>query len=112
MAFSTKISFVPRDSGTPTLSFDMVDYGMNPYGKGFPDWIGKGFVDFKSLHFRIINSGAYLDFVSVMSFEEFLVFNNENMLGKAYTQFSMDDLKKARYNWVIIEIYEWETGLG
>ncbi|HCY75964.1 MAG TPA: hypothetical protein DHV28_08575 [Ignavibacteriales bacterium] len=112
MAFSTKVTFVPRDSETPSLSYDMVDYGLNPNVKGFPKWELNGFVDFKSLHFRVLSSGTYIDFVSVLSFEEFLVFIKEHKLGKTLTQFSLTDLKKVRYNWVIIEVYEWESGMG
>ena len=75
MAFSTKISFVPRDNGQRSVSFDEVDYGLVPLGRGMNEMKDNILNNFKSLNFREINSNGYYDYVSVLTIEEFLDFH-------------------------------------
>jgi len=111
--FSTKISFVPRDSGVKSVSFDLVDYGL--VLSGIITNIKENLQDkFEHLNFRVINN-HYYDFVSVLEWEEFLEFHKKYQTDG----FSNDDINsfmkkyndKVIYNWVVIEIYEWESGL-
>jgi len=111
MAFSTKITFVPRDNGEKSISFDNVDYGITGCYSVFDTVESK----FKFLNFRTINSDGYYDFVSILSYDEFMEFHKnyrkteEDFIGKELSNFLTKE--KLRYNWVIIELYEWETGM-
>ena len=115
MAFSTKISFVPRDTGEKSVSFNEVDYGLVPFGHGFTEMKENIFNNFQSLNFREIKN-YYFDFVSVQTIEEFLDFHNTHLKSFHGDQdlkwFIINELPKIRYNWVVIEVYEWESGLG
>lgn len=79
MAFSTKISFVPRDNGEKSVSFDGVDYGFQrPYYISDLLETEYAFLDFK----KIISDG-YIEFVTILKFEEFKEFHNK-YLNKKY----------------------------
>lgn len=110
MAFSTKISFVPRDAGEKSMSFDMVDYGLD---NGSVLNVKDSF-NSKLLNYREINN-YYFDFVSVLTIEEFLEFHKIHCKHgdreKVLNQFLSKDIKTVQYSWVIIEVYEWESGL-
>lgn len=114
MTFSTKITFVPRDNGEKSLSFDPVDVGLIPTGKGLLGIKENIFQNFKPLHFReIITQGGY-DCVSTLTFEEFEDFYKSNLRtystnNPQLTQFLITQSGRIRYNWVIIEVYEWES---
>jgi len=115
MAFSTKISFVPRDSGEMSISFDNVNYGIT----GFSTDVFKSVKnEFAFLNFKEFYSGAYYDFVAVLSFEEFIDFhkkyykaNPSHHLTEELEKFLYITASKIRYNWVLIVVYEWEIGL-
>jgi hypothetical protein len=114
MSFSTKISFVPRDSGEKSISFDNVEYGLVPLGRSIIELKEIIFNKTHSLNFREINSNGYYDYVSVQSIDEFLDFHKLNIQEKSFRiveleQFISNELKKVRYNWVIIEVYEYES---
>lgn len=113
MAFSTKISFVPRDSGQKSVSFNEVEYGLVPLGRGMTEMADNILNNFKSLHFREINN-YYSDYVSVVTIDEFLDFHklhHKTHIGEQeLIEFLHTGLQKVRYNWVIIEVYEWESG--
>jgi hypothetical protein len=113
MSFSTKISFVPRDSGVNVICFDNVDFGFIPVGSGFHGLVNNLNENFKFLNFRQINSDS-IDFVTTLNNEEILMFlssspefMNKNLDVK---DFIHTDFKIIRYNWALIEIYEWESG--
>ena len=113
-AFSTKISFVPRDSGVKSISFDIVDYGLIPFAEDVTS-IKKNLIDSNSnnLHFRMIDD-YYTDFVTVLKWEEFIEFHKKHTTdanNESINSFMDTYNGKVRYNWVIIEIYEWESGL-
>lgn len=111
MAFSSKITFVPRDNGEKSISFNEVDYRLVPLGKVMSVITENLFNKLKSLNFREINN-HYIDFVSVLTIEEFLDFhkNNHQDSDQNVERFIQNDIQKIRYNWVIIEVYEWESG--
>ena len=113
MSFSTKISFVPRDSGEKTVCFDNVDFGFIPISYGFNGMVNNLNENFKFLNFRQINSG-FIDFVTTLENEEVLSFLsskpeilNKNLKLKDFIQ---NDFKNIRYNWAVLQIYEWESG--
>ena len=114
MAFSTKITFVPRDNGEKVICFDGVDYGLDPTDRDFPDWHQKDFMDYKNLHFRIVGD-YYVDFAAVLNFEEFLQFHalhyKEENWDTSVSKFLHNKGKQKVFSWVIVEIYEWESGL-
>ena len=72
MAFSVKISFVPRDNGKESYSFDIVDYGLLPIGGGIQRINDNLNNNFKTLNFREIYSDGYYDFVTVLTIDEFI----------------------------------------
>ena len=114
MAFNTKVTFVPRDSGEKSVSFDLVNYGLNNILKEHIHTETNGIVLFETLAFREIGT-HYFDYVATLDFEEFLEFHqihhkstsNSNLLNK----FIEKDALKIRYNWVLIVVYEWESYL-
>jgi hypothetical protein len=114
MAFSTKITFVPRDSGEKSVSFDGVHYGLDNIMKELVHTETKDLVIFKCLTFREIGQ-FYYDYVTTLNFEEFLEFHpihhKPSYLPNRLNEFLEKEVKKTRYNWVIIEVYEWESGL-
>lgn len=114
MAFSTKISFVPRDSGEKSVSFDEVDYGLVPLGNGFVEMKDNILNNFKSFNFREI-SDFYTDFVAVLETKEFLHFHEIHhkchFEEQPLKKFISEDINLVQYNWVVIEVYEWESGL-
>lgn len=109
MSFSTKITFVPRDNEEKSVSFDHVNIGV---GTSFD--MGKLLSEkFKSLTFREILSDVYYDYVSILTFEEFQTFYesnlNTNILPETeMKRFELTRSGQVRYNWVIIEVYEWD----
>jgi hypothetical protein len=115
MAFSTKVTFVPRDSGEKSVSFDMVDYGLDNIPYKHVRTKTKGIVQFESLIFREIGA-YYFDYVATLNFEEYLEFHpihhKTSYLPNTLNEFLEKEVEKIRYNWVIIEVYEWESGLS
>jgi hypothetical protein len=116
MSFSTKITFVPKDTDVKSVSFNGVDIGLVPIGGGMDVMKNVLFERFKSLHFRQILSLDGIDFVSTLTIEEFEYFYNEHVNKSSNSiqdlnQFIITKIGKTRYNWVIIEVYEWESGL-
>ena len=114
MAFSTKISFVPRDNGEKSVSFDNVNYDLPIplYNTTKLD------IDFPFLNFRNIYSNGYLDYVAVLTLEEFLILHNSNYIPNIPStgdvkliEFLSTTIYNTKYNWVLINIYEWESGL-
>jgi hypothetical protein len=114
MTFSTKVSFVPRDNGEKSVSFNEIDYGLVPYGKGFLEMKDNILNNFKFLNFREINN-YYFDYVTVLSIEEFIDFHKlhhkQSFISQELNQFISVKLPVVRFNWVVIEVYEWESGL-
>ncbi len=110
MSFKTKISFVPRDSGTPSISFESVNYG---FGNFYSDIKNNLKTTFKRYKFRELNeTGSYTDFICLLSIEEFTkfhfqFFDKTTMFGdKSINEFLITKVPNTRYNWVIIEINE------
>jgi len=114
MSFSTKFSFVPLDSGIPSISFDRLDYGFVPLSSNIRVIEENLNTNFKHLNFRKIGD-YYYDFVTVLSWEEFLDFHskigNDNLISQDISSFITNYKEEVRYNWVVIEVYEWESGL-
>jgi hypothetical protein len=114
MTFSTKITFVPRDSDQKSLSFNHVDIGLIPPGKGMLDMKENILENFKSFYFREIGSQGGYDYVSTLTFEEFEEFYKSNFgilsnNNPQLTQFLITSTGRIRYNWVVIEINERES---
>ena len=113
MAFSTKITFSPRDNSKKSISFDSVDYGLDPQDPKFPTWHQKSSIDYKSLHFKIVRN-YYVDFETEVSLEEFIRFHKAHHIKNAWDHNLVDFLKsknlEALYKMVHIEVYEWESG--
>lgn len=111
--FSTKISLVPRDSGKESLTFDSVNYGLVPNGN--INQVEENLTtNYSYLNFRKIGN-YYYDFVSVLNWEEFQEFhqrnNKDDFRNEQISSFMEHYKDDVRYNWVIIEVYEWESGL-
>lgn len=111
--YSTKISFVPRDSGEKTVCFDNADFGFIPIAAGYRGMVNNLNENFKHLTFRQIDMG-YIEFVTTLNNIEILTFLtttpeilNKNLKLKDFIQ---NDFKNIRYNWAIIQIHEWESG--
>jgi hypothetical protein len=115
MAFTTKVTFVPRDSGEKSVSFDMVNYGLDNILHEHTQTETPGIVLFESLTFREIGS-HYFDYVATVDFEEFLAYHpihhKPSYLPNHLNDFLEKEVNKVRYNWVIIEVYEWESGMN
>lgn len=110
MSYVTKISFVPRDSGRVTTSFENVDYG---FGNNVVEIKLNILERFKSYHFREINeTGSYFDFVTVLTIDEFFDFHSKFLIpSQINNSESIDEFVKSiddtiRFNWVIVEIFE------
>jgi hypothetical protein len=114
MAFSVKISFVPGDSGKECYSFDLVDYGLIPIGGDIQCIKDNFYNNFKTLNFREIYADGYYDFVSVLTMDEFMYFHNAHQKDgdRQVNEFILHGMQKIKYSWVIIVIYEWESGLN
>lgn len=113
MAFSTKVIFVPRDNRVPSVSIDNVNYGL-PGNTNIFDSVKN---EYAFLNFREIWSSGYYDFVATLTFEEFVDFHKKYY--KDETRYNTDQIEKflssipptMRYNWVLVVVYEWESGL-
>ena len=113
MAFSTKITFLPCLPDENPVAFNDVDYGLIPLGRGYQDMRDNILNNFKYLNFREIND-YYIDFISELSVNEFLKFH-KNYYRNSFTdqdfhRFLTNDIHSGRYNKVIINVYEWESG--
>jgi hypothetical protein len=114
MSFITKVSFVPRDDGEKSVSYENVDYGLGNHLTEIKSNIEGKFKDFQ---FRVLNeTGSYFDYITILSLNEFIIFHkkfiklnnsdNSHKLDEFIKTFinSNDDL--IRYNWVIVEVFE------
>lgn len=110
MAFSTKISFIPKDDGNQVVCFDNVDFGFYQIGNSYMLMKDNLYSKYQNLHFREISTHISNDFVSVLNNEEIFEFlcasteilNNNPKL----KYFIQNGFKYTQYNWSIIEIYE------
>lgn len=108
MSFVTKISFVPRDNGKTSTSFENVDYG---FGNHITEIKSNLSERFKEYHFREINeTGSYFDFVTILTIDEFFDFHSK-FLSPIKNSNNLDEFVKSisdniRYNWVVIEVFE------
>jgi hypothetical protein len=113
MAFSTKITFILSNSNDNSVTFNNVDYGFVPLGRGFLAMIENLLENFKFLNFREINE-YYIDFVSEVSFEDFLKFHKEHYkhspFDKDFHHFLSSNIQLDRYKLVHFTVYEWESG--
>jgi hypothetical protein len=107
MSFITKVTFVPRDNGEKSVSFENVDYGI---GSQIMEIKSNLEVKFKDYQFRELNeTGSYFDYVTVLSHDEFIQFHNKFILLKNSNK--LDEFIKSlneliRYNWVVVEVFE------
>ncbi len=110
MSYVTKISFVPRDNGRVTISFENVDYG---FGNNYSEVKSNIQNKFKKYQFREINeTGSYFDFVTILSIDEYFDFHSKYLINSPFNYSeninkfikSIDDT--IRYNWVVVEIFE------
>ena len=111
MSFSTKITFVPRDNGEKSVSFNGIYFGL---GTDYTSIIKNLENKFKELSFRNLNeTSSYEDFVTVLSINEFKKFYKNLDSNDFYNYLNLDldnymnnNESEVRYNWVIIEINE------
>ena len=110
MSFVTKVSFVPRDNGKISTSFEGVDYG---FGNFYSDIKSNLSEKFKEYSFREINeTGSYFDFVTILTIDEFFEFHSKYIVLSTFNNSNViDDFVKSindtiLYNWVVVEIFE------
>lgn len=110
MSFITKVSFVPRDNGEMSVSFENIDYGIGKYIMEINSNIKE---KFKNYQFRELNeTGSYFDFVTILTIDEFFNFHsNFLVLSPTNNSNQLDEFVKSisdniRYNWVVIEVFE------
>ena len=110
MSFVTKVSFVPRDNGKISTSFEGVDYG---FGNFYSDIKSNLSEKFKEYRFREINeTGSYFDFVTILTIDEFFEFHSKFLVLSPFNNsHNIDEFVKSishtiRYNWVVVEIFE------
>lgn len=116
MAFSTKISFVPRDNGNNVVCFDNVDFGFYQIGNSFMLMRDNLYGKYQKLNFREISIQISNDYVSVLNNDEIIEFLSSSLEilnnNPTLKYFIQNGFKYTQYNWAIIEIYEWESGFG
>ena len=110
MSFTTKVTFVPRDSGIQSVPFEKVDYDFGNYYSEITSNLKE---KFREYNFKESNeTGSYFDFVCLLSMYEFKKFHSlyfdSNPLSDLVIidEFLTNKLPIIKYNWVIIEIFE------
>jgi hypothetical protein len=106
MAFSLKITGIPRDSGMPVWTVDM------------PNWWNTAELK-AELPFRTISEDGYIDEVVIISVHE--ARKLQNRFRSHADQFEASKVEKLdgflaksppETRFILLNIYEWESGLG